>query len=101
MIHTGQFPGKIYSRTMKIKTLTREYLDEALVNFRLSLNKDMLKFATKVDLEEFATKKDLENLKTELKEYIHEVADQIVNGFSDTMKEHVQVYHGKNPLTTH
>lgn len=91
----------IDKKNLATKSFTREYLDEVLANFRLSLNKDMSKFATKVDLEEFATKKDLQSLKTELKEYIHEVGDQIVNGFSDTMEEHLQLYHDKVLITTH
>lgn len=96
---------------MKTKVLTREYLDEALANFRLSLNKDMLKFATKDDVEEIvkeqlleqgvATRKDLENLKTELKDYVHEVADQIVGGFDATMTEHLTVYHSKSAPASH
>lgn len=95
----------IDKRKLTTRSFTREYLDEALANFRLSLNQDLIKLATKQEVEEIvkdqlleqgiATKHDLGSLKQELVDYIHEVAEQIVDGFDATMKEHVGAYHGQ------
>lgn len=85
---------------MATKILTREYLDEALASFRLSLNKDLARLATKEDLVDVATKSDLKTLKAELIAYVHEVAEQVVTGFSDTMEGHLNVYHGKKMPAT-
>lgn len=74
-------------------------MDEALAEFRMSLNKDFEKFATKEDLEKFATKEDVEKIvgksKTELTSYIHEVADTIIDAFDSSYSEHLSKHHSK------
>lgn len=81
---------------MATKVVSQEYLDEALANLRLSLNKDLARFATKEDLLDLATKSDL----AKLKNYTHEVARYIVDSLSETHEEHLRVYHGKKAPAT-
>lgn len=74
-------------------------IDENFADFRLALNKDLEKFATKEDLERFATKEDVEEIvgksKTELTSYIHEVADTIIDAFDSSYSEHLSKHHSK------
>lgn len=75
-------------------------IDEALAEFRMSLNKDFEKFTTKEDLEKLATKDDMANLKTDLTDYIHEVADTIIDAFDNSYSKHLSKHHSKISVTT-
>lgn len=65
-------------------------IDENFADFRLALNKDLEKFATREDVEEIVGKS-----KHELTNYIHEVADTIIDAFDSSYSEHLSKHHSK------
>ncbi len=82
-------------KNLPTKMDVNNMIDENFAGFRLALNKDLEKFATKEDVEEIVGKS-----KTELTSYIHEVADTIVSAFDDTYSEHLSKHHSKISIAT-
>ncbi len=83
----------MYHIFMTSKAVTLDQLTEALADFRMSLNKDMERFATKEDLTNLATKKDLEEMEARQNQYLSAASNDIVDAIDETNKQHLVKYH--------